>query len=321
MATEDEPRSSLTFPGLASLREGITSRALESEINSLQETTVDRSRATGNDLEAPQGDDDNISVSRGPKQEQQRRRRPLSLASAALPFILTILTFYIYYIYVVHVCTLYLIAFSIFVMLYSISYALSIYCGPGSPLKYFYQSHQCPMQPPIRATPPPIPPTTTPYQPQPSFPAPSHSERDERTASGLSVPAPSITQPSTFKRSREPLNSAGPSPHLLPITMTSKYSTASAIPARNTHSDSSIPVMLRERHADASTDVGDFIPEPLYGSSDRNEGRPIGGIGRGNCTNVDISDVVTRSCQPTQRDNLMSPIATLSICKQDGRPR
>ncbi|KAF9313697.1 hypothetical protein BG003_004912 [Podila horticola] len=93
----------------------------------------------------------------------------LDLISRSLPLLLTTGIVYIYYVYTFRVCLdyilrtqhnetlayVYLGVFNTFTALFFVSYARSIFRSPGSPLK-----------PPVRRPMPPVPPTTTPFQPQ-----------------------------------------------------------------------------------------------------------------------------------------------------------
>ncbi|KAF9178507.1 palmitoyltransferase for Vac8p [Haplosporangium sp. Z 11] len=104
------------------------------------------------------------------------------LLSRSLPLALTAVIGYIYYVYTFRVCIdyilhsqhrpiqagLYLGIFNILALLFFISYARSIFRTPGSPMKA--SSFLCILHPiiipPHRNPPPPIPPKSTPYQPQ-----------------------------------------------------------------------------------------------------------------------------------------------------------
>ncbi|KAF9395291.1 hypothetical protein CPC16_008774 [Podila verticillata] len=93
----------------------------------------------------------------------------LDLVSRSLPLLLTAGIVYIYYVYTFRVCVdyilrtqhnktlayIYLGVFNTFTVLFFVSYYRSIFRSPGSPLK-----------PPVRRPMPPVPPTTTPFQPQ-----------------------------------------------------------------------------------------------------------------------------------------------------------
>ncbi|KAF9090758.1 palmitoyltransferase pfa5 [Mortierella sp. GBA35] len=84
---------------------------------------------------------------RAVRPDERRSRRLFRKVSFVLPVLLTALVLYIYYIYVVHVCIdyllnyqhntlqarIYLAVFNVLIVLYFVSFALSIFCPPGSP--------------------------------------------------------------------------------------------------------------------------------------------------------------------------------------------
>ncbi|KAF9083412.1 hypothetical protein BGX23_011503 [Mortierella sp. AD031] len=92
---------------------------------------------------------------RAVRPDERRSRRLFRKVSFVLPVLLTALVLYIYYIYVVHVCIdyllnyqhntlqarIYLAVFNVLIVLYFVSFALSIFCPPGSPSNSASSSH------------------------------------------------------------------------------------------------------------------------------------------------------------------------------------
>ncbi|KAI7828827.1 DHHC palmitoyltransferase-domain-containing protein, partial [Gamsiella multidivaricata] len=223
---------------------------------------------------------------------------------------------YIYYIYAAHVCvgyllkikrdilraSIYLAAFTTFILLFFVSYALSIYCGPGSP-----------SNPPVRVPSQPIPLLTTPYQaipdPDPSsLPSSGHASAMPRSRSASSSTGSG--------QSRQHASSQAASVVIMP-----KYPTAPVAPIAQG------PVMYLSPSTGDLVGHGDIhgvitIPSrsATQGNIDNSSSRagPTSDRGR---VSIDISDLALESCQASNGDDTSRPIATLSVSKRNGRPR
>ncbi|KAF9110783.1 hypothetical protein BGX27_005895 [Mortierella sp. AM989] len=255
-------------------------------------------------------------------QERRHGRRPrrrFRFISKALPFLLTSLTIYIYYIYVVKVCTLYLVAFNALIVLFFVSYALSIFSKPGSP-----------SDPPVRKQTPSIPATATPYQQRvPSIP--SHVGSNERTNPDTALPQSSQGgDSSALPRSRTPSTNTGhswnaqqASSHLASIVASPKYPTATVAPVGQGTFGYLLPAS--NDTFDRASHISINIPseESIHGDNNHsNSGNAefASGVG-GARASIDTQGPGSRSRNTTDESSPQPPIATLSISKRDGRPR
>ncbi|KAI8360428.1 hypothetical protein B0O80DRAFT_204041 [Mortierella sp. GBAus27b] len=149
MAIEDESRPELTLPSTSN-------RQVSSGTYPLDEIVTHHGSTPAQHTDISPFDDGSHGTEplheiEDPRDET-RQRRPRSLSyttSRALPFALSALVVYIYYVYVVLVCIdyllhvkhkilqtcFYIVVFTILILLFFVSYALSIFCAPGSPSK------------------------------------------------------------------------------------------------------------------------------------------------------------------------------------------
>ncbi|KAF9988367.1 hypothetical protein BGZ75_009532 [Mortierella antarctica] len=276
-------------------------------------------------------------------EEHRPRRRLFRVVSRCLPFLLTAVVAYIYYVYTVRVCiqyllhfkrnvvqaSFYLAIFNVAILLFFVSYALSILRTPGSP-----------SNPPVRVPPPTIPLTTTPYRQKITPPSSLHYDSSQ---GGVSSPGPSSSvamAPTTDQSSHLPHTRTASSvtgtsslhsyahslptsiaqhsgPHLGSITTAPKYPTSAVAPVSlgSVGSEAHVEIPIPpETHVQASaTSRGHSLG--VGGGHYNNTG---GGVGR---VSPDNQGSGLRSRHTTDESGQQPPIATLSISKRDGRPR
>ncbi|KAF9157658.1 palmitoyltransferase pfa5, partial [Mortierella sp. AD010] len=245
---------------------------------------------------------------------EQRPRRRFRIVSKALPFLLSALTIYIYYVYTIQVCILYLVAFNLLVILYFISYAMSIFCNPGTPLN-----------PPVKGQGLPIPVTTTPYRHDvPSVPLQSSSNDQANLDSLLPQPPQdeNLSTPSTVAGHSS--NAQHVDPHLESIVTTPKYPTVAVAPAgQNVYGYSFSNDASESRASHISINISSEGPIHENGDSSQSNGsraEASGGV-EGSRVKVDNQGAASRPRDTSDENNSRLPVATLSISKRDGRPR
>ncbi|KAG0022089.1 hypothetical protein BGZ81_008662 [Podila clonocystis] len=186
---------------------------------------------------------------------------------------------------------LYLAAFNVLILLFAVSYYQSIFSPPGSPSN----------PPSLRNPPPSIPATTTPYQSQ--SPGPTRSSSNDRVSSHafVTTPVPSF-QPSRLAHQGSSIAPIGPR---YPSSIASP--TAPTFPLSNDypeHKDDHVIVIPPDNTSTHGhrLSIDSSVPP----------GGPMGSIlGHGSArSRVHIVD-----------DSLQKPVATLSVCKRDGRSR
>ncbi|KAF9560376.1 hypothetical protein EC968_006237 [Mortierella alpina] len=233
---------------------------------------------------------------------------------------------------------LYLAIFNVVILLFFVSYALSILRTPGSPSNVSMQMYA--LEPPVRVPPPAIPPTTTPYRQKITSPS---SFQYDSSQGGVSSPGPSSSlamaqttdQSSHLPHSRTASSATGTSslhsythsltisnaqhssPHLGSITTAPKYPTSAVAPvslgaaASEVHLE--IPIGPDTHGQTSQTSRGHSLA--VGGSHHYNTG---GGMGR---VSPDNPGPGLRSRHTTDESGQQAPIATLSVSKRDGRPR
>ncbi|KAK3806526.1 MAG: DHHC palmitoyltransferase-domain-containing protein [Linnemannia gamsii] len=271
---------------------------------------------------------------------ERRSRRLLRRVSVTLPFLLSALVLYIYYIYVVHVCIdhllnyqhntllacIYLVVFNVLIVLFFISYALSIFCQPGSPSN------------PRRSqtAQPTVPSTTTPYQLQKSPSLTSYTSERLITIppSSQSQQNDSLPQSQSRSQSQRPRTSS----------TTTGQSNVSHLPVPSNIQRTS-PSLVSTKHPSAAvapigstidlattrdtSHVGINIPseihvlEPTHNT--HSVGYPVNHSGSGGVgavrVSIDISGPLQRSRHASDESSAQQPLATLSVSKRNGRPR
>ncbi|CAO3569655.1 unnamed protein product [Mortierella alpina] len=357
MATEDESQHELTLSEPAFHRpDMMVTLTLNSpaggigppggeQKNSARSGARATATATSTSTHIDVHDEEHYDNETEPNVEESRpRRRLFRVVSRCLPFLLTAVVAYIYYVYTVRVCiqyllhfkrnavqaSLYLAIFNVVILLFFVSYALSILRAPGSP-----------SNPPVRVPPPIIPLTTTPYRPRITLPSSFHYGSSQ---GGVSSPGPSSSlamAPTTGQSSHLPhtrtassatgtsslhsyshslatSNAQHSSPYLGSVTTAPKYPVSAVAPvspgevASEAHLEIPIPP---ESHG--QTSMASRGHSLGIGSGHHNH-TGGGGMGR---VSPDNPGPGLRSRHATDESGQQQPIATLSVSKRDGRPR
>ncbi|KAG0064631.1 palmitoyltransferase for Vac8p [Linnemannia elongata] len=222
---------------------------------------------------------------------------------------------------------LYLV-FNVLIVLFFISYALSIFHPPRSPANPRSQISQ-----------PTIPPTTTPYQLQKSssvnshtsesiHPLPSSSsqhqqESDSPPQSQHQRPRTSSTTTgqSTSSHLPVPSNIQRASPNLVSIVTAPKYPSAAVAPAAST---SDLTSTREANHIGINIPSEIHALEPTH-TTPHSVGYPVSHSGSSGVgavrVSIDIPGPMQRSRHASDESSTQQPLATLSVSKRNGHPR
>ncbi|KAF9370379.1 hypothetical protein CPC16_003743, partial [Podila verticillata] len=160
------------------------------------------------------------------------------------------------------------------------------------------------LDPPSSRLPPPIPPTTTPYQSQ--SPGPTRSGSDDRVSSHVSVTSPVAPTPPSR---------AHQSPHVAPVVTTPKYLPSAIAPTMPSFAASS--EMEHNNNGSNRDDHVIVIPDNTSTHSHRlSIDFSVSGP-----TSAILGHGSARSRVHIEDDALQRPLATLSVSKRDGRSR
>ncbi|KAK3822421.1 MAG: DHHC palmitoyltransferase-domain-containing protein [Linnemannia elongata] len=223
---------------------------------------------------------------------------------------------------------LYLVVFNILIVLFFISYALSIFCPPSSPVNPRSQTSQ-----------PTIPPTTTPYQLQKSpsvnshasesiQPLPSSSpqhqqQNDSPPQSQHQRPRTSsiTTGQSTSSHLPVPSNIQRASPHLVSIVTAPKYPSGAVAPAA---SASDLTSTRDANHIGINIPSEIHALEPTH-TTPHSVGYPVSHSGSSGVgavrVSIDIPGPMQRTRHASDESSPQQPLATLSVSKRNGSPR
>ncbi|KAF8978715.1 hypothetical protein BGZ52_005652, partial [Haplosporangium bisporale] len=158
--------------------------------------------------------------------------------------------------------------------------------------------------PPSSRLPPPIPPTTTPYQSQ--SPGPTRSGSDDRVSSHVSVTSPVAPTPPSR---------AHQSPHVAPVVTTPKYLPSAIAPTMPSFAASS-----EVEHNNNGSNRDDHVIVIPDNTSTHSHRLSIDFSVSGP-TSAILGHGSARSRVHIEDDALQRPLATLSVCKRDGRSR